>query len=111
VASLDLEQSYFPPESPLFTPYSALSLYRLNRETGRLTPVDRYYFEGILPEGITFDASGKFLAVAVFDHYNPRQSGGTLDFWRLVDGDEPKLVKLNYSLPLMRAAHIVKRVD
>ena len=106
-----MEQSYFPPDSPLFTPYSALSLFRLHPGTGRLTPVDRYYFDGILPEGITFDASGKYLAVAVFDHYNPGQPGGTLDFWQLLDGDDPKLLKLDHQVPVMRGAHIVKRVD
>jgi hypothetical protein len=111
VVSLDMEQSYFPKDSPLFTPYSALTLFRLNVSNGRLTPINRYYFEGVLPEGITFDASGKYLAIAVFDHYNPRQPGSTLDFWRLLDGDAPKLIKLDFSIPLVRGAHIVKRID
>lgn len=111
VVSLDMEQSYFPPNSPFYTPFSALTLYQLNPDTGRLRAVDRVRFDGILPEGITFDAASKYLAVAVFDHHNPQRAGGTVDFWQLLTDGEPKLLKLDYALPVMRGAHIIKRLD
>ncbi|WP_461051515.1 lactonase family protein [Spirosoma arcticum] len=111
VVSLDMEQSYFPPNSPFYTPYSALTLYQFSPTTGRLRIADRARFDGILPEGITFDAASNYLAVAVFDHHNPQRAGGTVDFWQLFKGDEPKLLKLDYTLPVMRGAHIIKRID
>lgn len=111
VVSLDMEQSYFPPDSPFYTPYSALTLYQLNPTTGRLRLADRARFDGILPEGITFDAASNYVAVAVFDHHNPQRIGGTVDFWQVLKEGEPKLLKLDYTLSVMRGAHIIKRID
>jgi len=42
---------------------------------GRLTKAAEGRAEGVLPEGIAFDASGTRLAVAVFDYFTPRPEG------------------------------------
>jgi len=112
VVSLNMENSFLPPQDPRLTYYSSLTLLNFDRQTGILTPRGTYPFEGILPEGITFDASSQFLAVANFAHFNPqRTEQTTINFWRLVDSVEPKLVQLDVKVPVMRGAHIVKLIS
>ncbi|MBD2102344.1 beta-propeller fold lactonase family protein [Leptolyngbya sp. FACHB-261] len=111
VVSLNMEASYLPQSDQRMTWHSSLTLLSLNSDTGRLTPRTTVPFEGILPEGITFDASGRYLAVATFDHHNPARSGGTVDFWRVLQGEVPSLLKMDYVIPVMRGAHIVKLVQ
>lgn len=67
VVSLNMEASYLPLTDSRRTQHSSLTLLSLNPETGRLTPHGTTPFEGILPEGITFDTSGRYLAVATFE--------------------------------------------
>jgi 6-phosphogluconolactonase (cycloisomerase 2 family) len=111
VVSLNMEASYLLLDDPRMTRDSSLTLLSLNPETGRLTPHVTTPFEGILPEGITFDASGNYLAVAVFDYHDSAHDGGSVDFWQLQQGELPTLEKLNRSIPVMRGAHIVKLVQ
>jgi len=113
VVSLNMENSFLPPQDPRLTYYSSLTLLDFDRQTGILTPRGTYPFEGILPEGITFDASSQFLAVANFAQFNPQRpvEQTTIDFWRVVDGVEPKLVQLDVKVPVMRGAHIVKLIS
>lgn len=112
VVSLNMENSALPPRDPRLTYYSSLTLLNFDRQTGILTPRGTYPFEGILPEGITFDASGQFLAVANFAQFNPQRpvEQTTIDFWRVVNGIEPKLVQLDVKVPVMRGAHIVRLI-
>ena len=55
-----------------------------------------------------FDASGRFLAVATFDHDDDRRRG-SVDFWRIardpLDPERLELVKTGYSVPVTRGAH------
>lgn len=111
VVSLNMEASYLPLDNPSMTRDSSLTLLSLNPATGRLTPHSTVPFEGILPEGITFDASGNYLAVAVFDYHESAHDGGSVDFWQLRQGELPTLEKLDRSIPVMRGAHIVKLVQ
>jgi DNA-binding beta-propeller fold protein YncE len=111
VVSLNMELSVLPKNHKLFNPYYTLSLFKFDRKTGVLTKKDEFLSEGIMPEGITFDKSGKYLAVAVFDSNNPNIEGGSVDFFRLIKEENPKIIKLSHYIPVMRGAHIIKRVD
>lgn len=113
VVALNMDQSYAPPNHPRFSPYSSLTLLALDKESGRLTAIGTYPFEGILPEGITFDASGRYLAVANFQLRNPQRGSAqtTIDYWEVVrTGPVPSLVQLDFKTPVPRGAHIVKLV-
>ncbi len=110
VVALNMEASFMPWNDERLTWYSSLTLLTLNSTTGRLTPVGTFPFEGILPEGISFDTTSNYLAVAIFDHFNPARRGGSIDFWRLTQTDIPMLVKTDLSLPVVRGAHVVKLV-
>lgn len=111
VVSLNMEASYLPLNNLRRTRDSSLTLLSLNPDTGRLTPHQTTPFEGILPEGITFDASGHYLAVAVFDYHDPARAGGAVDFWQLTRSNVPTLEKMERSIQVMRGAHIIKLVQ
>jgi len=59
VATVNMRGTLFPQDSR-FTHQASLSLLRLNHESGRLTKVGDYPFEGILPENASFDASSNY---------------------------------------------------
>ncbi len=110
LVSLNMEHSFLPPEDPRLTYHSSLSLITWDEESETLHSHGDFAFEGILPEGITFDGSGQFLAVANFAHSNPRRpvEETTVDFWRVVTGASPALVQMDLKLPVMRGAHVVQ---
>lgn len=112
VVSLNMENSFLAPSDSRLTFFSSLTLLDLEPATGRLTPLHTLPFEGILPEGITFDGSGRHLAVANFAQFNPQRPGArtTVSFFRLVEGPRPMLVQMDVSVPVMRGAHIVKLI-
>ncbi len=106
VITTNLEHSYEPLGSPKQGFFSSLTLIRLDPETGQLSRVDDFPFDGVLPETAVFDNSSRFLAVTNYSHFDPRKSGGTIDFWRIAtDVTNPgrvELVKLDYSIPVTR---------
>lgn len=112
LVSLNMERSFLAPDDPRLTYHSSLTLMTWDANTERLHAHTTTPFEAILPEGITFDASGRFLAVANFAHSNPRRpvEETTVDFWRVVEGPAPMLVQMDLKLPVMRGAHVVKLV-
>ena len=108
VATLNMERTYLPWDDSRLTRNASITLLSMNADTGELTPRDTFSFEGILPQGITFDATGDYLAVTTFDHFEEAKHGsGSIDFWRVVKGDKPRLDKLEKSIPVMRGPHIV----
>lgn len=111
VVTTNLERSYLPYSTtgaePRISWYSSLSLLSIDQETGMLLHIGDYYFQGILPEAVVFDASDNFLAVAVFDHFDDSQKGSRIDFWRLVkpSGAPAFLVDTGHDVPVARGAH------
>lgn len=110
LVSLNMERSFLHPDDPRLTYHSSLTLITWDEATETLHSRGTFPFEGILPEGITFDGSGRFVAVANFAHANPLRpvEETTLDFWRVVPGPSPMLVQMDLKLPVMRGAHVVK---
>jgi DNA-binding beta-propeller fold protein YncE len=106
VVTVNMRGTVFPPNSPRFTPQASLSLMTLDRNSGKLTKIDDYPFEGILPEGAAFDASGNGLAVAVYDYLTPKPEGG-IEFWRVIQQPKLKLQRTGYVVDLDRGVHQV----
>lgn len=108
VVTANVERSYLPSNDKRITRYSSITLVSLNPETGQLTRVSDYAFDGVLTEAVAFDASSRYLAVTSFDHFDEQVKGGSIDFWR-VAGDPlipgPILVKTNNSIPVRRGPH------
>lgn len=105
IVTTNLERSYLPKKDSRITMYSSLTLLQIDPKTGQIETFGDYNFDGILPEAATFDASGNFVAVVNYDHFDDNIPGGTVDFWRLVKQPEPKLIKLNYSVRVTRGPH------
>lgn len=105
VVTVNMRGTAFPESSPRFTRQATLSLMTLDR-TGQLTKIKDYPFEGILPEGAAFDASGKALAVAVYDYFTPKPEGG-IEFWRVIQKPEPELKRTGYVVDIGRGVHQV----
>ncbi len=109
VVTTNLERSYLPYDDPRITWFSSLTLVRLDPETGALTRIGDYTYDGILPEAAVFDNSSSSIAVVTYDHFDDRRVGGSVDFWRIagdpLDPERVELVKSEYSVPVTRGAH------
>lgn len=108
VVTTNLERSYLPYDDDRITWFSSLTLLTLDPETGQLNRIADYPYDGILPEAATFDASGQYVAVANYDHFDDRIEGGSIDFWRIAADPldpQPMLVQTRYSVPVTRGAH------
>ena len=106
VVTVNLRRSHLPlgdEEQPPTT--SSITLLTLEPETGTLTKVDEYEFDGVLPEGVVFDSNGEHLAVAVFDFNGEKNGQGALQFWRVNSGEQPSLEAIPFEVPLVRGAH------
>ena len=84
VITLNQIGTYMPPGAPGFTPFSSFSVIAMNPETGQLTRLSDYWFEGLLPQGAVFDKDSKMLAVGVSQRTPDQNSSGLIEFWQLV---------------------------
>ncbi|WP_421707059.1 hypothetical protein [Algihabitans sp.] len=109
VATTNLERSYLPYDDARITWFSSITLARLDPESGQLTHVGDFPYDGILPEAAVFDNSSNYLAVANYDHFDDRRVGSSIDFWRIqadpLDLANVQLIKTEHSVPVTRGAH------
>ncbi len=109
VVTTNLERSYLPYEDSRITWFSSITLAALDVETGQLTSVGTFSYNGILPEAAVFDNSGEYLAIANYDHFDPERKGGSVDIWRIqadpLNMANIQLVKTGYSVPVTRGVH------
>jgi DNA-binding beta-propeller fold protein YncE len=89
VATANMRDTALPRSSPRFTREASVSLFRLDANTGQLQKAGDFPFEGILPEGITFDTTGEHVIVATFEYLDSAQPTGGLDIWQV--SQEPRL--------------------
>lgn len=83
VATANMRATAFPVHSPRFTRTATVSLLDFNAESGQLTKAGEFEFEGVLPEGISFDVTGDHLIVATFEYLNSAEPSGGLEVWRV----------------------------
>ncbi|MEO1200193.1 MAG: hypothetical protein AAFX39_13325 [Pseudomonadota bacterium] len=109
IATTNLERSYLPYDDARITWFSSITLARLDQETGQLTEVGTFNYDGILPEAAVFDNTGSYLAVANYDHFDDRREGSSIDFWRIqadpLDLSNVQLIRTEHSVPVSRGAH------
>lgn len=109
LATSNMGTAFMPLDSPLFGHSATISLISFDDATGQMHLLDEQAWEGLLPEGITFDASSKALAVTSFDALDlGGQHQGSLEFWTLTN--QNKLQKTGFKLSLPRGAHYVKLI-
>ena len=84
-----MRETALPTSSSRFTRQATVSLFSFDADSGRLTKVEDFPFEGVLPEGISFDATGEHLIVATFEYFDSDEPTGGLDIWQVKQ--EPNL--------------------
>jgi len=107
VATVNMRGTPFPKGHPRFEKNSTLSLFKLNPENGRLTKVDDYLFEGVLPESAAFDLKSNYLAVASFQSSHAEDTKGCVDIWRVKREPSLSIESTGYSIEVPRGAHQV----
>ena len=107
LATVNMRRTYLPNYIPAWRgkPYSSLSLVQFNSQSGQLNTLDEYGFEGLLPEQVTFDKSGKFLAVVIFNYRQPSPKKGAVEFWHVNSEAQPRLARTGFKLDVVRGAH------
>ena len=107
LATVNMRRTYLPDFVPAWRgkPHSSLSLVRFDSQSGQLSNVDEYGFEGLLPEQVTFDAEGKSLAVVIFNYREANPTKGAVEFWNVVAGDKPRLERTGTTIEVVRGAH------
>jgi sugar lactone lactonase YvrE len=86
VVTGNLTHSWLPWDDPRLGRGGSMNLLRLDPRSGSLQTVQRVPIDGILPEGLTFDATGDHVAITVFDRYDPRYRRGAVEIYRLGSG-------------------------
>jgi 6-phosphogluconolactonase (cycloisomerase 2 family) len=105
VVTSNLTSSWMPWNDKRMSPGGSMNLLQLHPRSGRLTTVQHVPLSGILPDGVTFDASGDHVAVSNFDHYDPRHRRSTVQFFSLDRGACPSLARTNVELEVPAGAH------
>ena len=109
IATVNMRRTYLPNFLPAWRgkTFSSLSLVKFDRTSGLLTTVGEYGFEGLLPEQAAFDATGKSLAVVIYNYREPSPRTGAIEFWNVSSGNDLKLERTGYTIDVVRGAHDV----
>ena len=107
LVTVNMRRTYLPNYIPAWRgkSYSSLSLVKFDSQSGQLTNIDEYGFEGLLPEQVTFDRSGTSLAVVIFNYRQSSPEKGAVEFWRVLRGDRPQLERTRSKIDVVRGAH------
>ena len=83
VATANMRETALPISSNRFTREATVSLFSFDSNSGQLSKAGNFPFEGVLPEGISFDATGEHLIVATFEYLDSNRPTGGLEVWRV----------------------------
>ncbi|MCF2504972.1 lactonase family protein [Dyadobacter sp. CY107] len=87
---------------------ASLTLYKVAANTGALTKVADYPFEGIYPQSVAFDKDGSNIAVSVFEYLAYGTGNGGIEFWTVAKGDSPSLKKQEATISVGKGAHTLR---
>ncbi|MEL6223823.1 MAG: hypothetical protein AAFR31_14415 [Cyanobacteria bacterium J06627_8] len=105
IATSNIGQTWLAPDEPGYS-QSSLSLVQFDTVAGQVTHAGDWTFDGILPEGIEFDASDQYVVAGVFEYETPEPRQGALEFWRVLrDGETPRLERTDYVIETGPGAH------
>jgi DNA-binding beta-propeller fold protein YncE len=110
--TVNMERTFLPDLpglSRLFGGNSAgsLSLVAIDPNTGALSAQPPVRLDAILPEDVIFDATGRGVAVAIYERPGDgKRERGFVDFWRVAgDGLAARLERTSHSIQLPRGVH------
>jgi DNA-binding beta-propeller fold protein YncE len=105
IAVSNMGTNFMPIDLPIFGQKASISLLAFDQETGKLEMKDTQEWEGILPEGIAFDAQDSMLVVTSFDYLDLSKRQGGIHFWQI---QNDKLLNTQFKISLTRGCHFVK---
>lgn len=108
IVTVNMRRTYFSPNFPPAwrgKSYSSVSLVQFDPKSGQLNTLEEYGFEGLLPEQATFDASGKSLAVVIYNYREASPKTGAIEFWNVLQGSNPHLERTGFKIDVVRGAH------
>ena len=105
IATNNIGQTWLALDEPGYS-QSSLSLVQFDTATGQTVHAGDWTFEGILPEGIDFDASDQYIVAGVFEYETPEPRQGALEFWHVVRAENtPRLERTDYVIETGPGAH------
>ncbi len=108
VATVNMRGTAFPATSQRFQREATVTLLSFDPASGVIAKLADYPFEGVLPEGGTFDLTGDHFLATVFHGHDDagREAGAGLEVFRVVKGATASLERLG-RIPLPHGAHHV----
>jgi hypothetical protein len=108
VATVNMRSTAFLPSWQRFRREATVTLLTFDPETGAIAKVADYPFEGVLPEGGSFDLTGDHFLATVFHGHDGanRETGAGLEVFRVVKSDRPALERVG-RIPLPHGVHHV----
>lgn len=109
VATVNMRGTALTPGTPRFDQNATVALLSLNPETGALRKLGEYEFEGVLPEGATFDTTGEHLLVTVFQGHagSSERNGAGVEVYRVNREGEAATLESLGRIPMPHGAHHV----
>ena len=94
IATVNMRETALAPDHPRYTKEASISYFNFDAARSSLTKIGDYPFEGVLPEGGTFDASGRHFLATVFEYAGSERVGGGIEVWRVGTAGKPGLTHL-----------------
>jgi 6-phosphogluconolactonase (cycloisomerase 2 family) len=91
IATINMRETALATDHPRYTKEASISYFSFDAARSRLVKIGDYPFEGVLPEGGTFDASGKHFLATVFEYAGNEGAVGGIEVWRVGEGGKPGL--------------------
>ena len=109
VATVNMRGTALPLSSGRFEREASVTLLSFDAASGVLTKIDDYRFEGMLPEGGSFDLTGDHFVATVFQGHDgaSERSGAGLEVFEVKKGAKPELRALG-RIPLPHGVHHVE---
>ncbi len=106
IVTLNLGQTWIPEGEPGHS-LSSLTLVEFDAITGLMEHAGDWEMLGILPEGVAFDASDRYVVAGIFEYEGPEPRASALEFWRVQRdvGEAPRLVPTGYAVETGPGAH------
>jgi hypothetical protein len=94
IATVNMRETAVPKTSPRFTKMASITLLSFDPATGAVSNAATVPFEGILPEGATFDATGDHLLATVYEYYDSARPAGGIEVFKVIRGAQARLEHL-----------------
>lgn len=106
IATLNIGQTWIESDAPGHS-LSSLSLVSFDATSGQMRHLGDWEMEGILPEGVAFDADDTHLVAGIYEYEGPEPRASALEIWRVArqPGLDPRLVPTGFSIPTGPGAH------